>query len=319
MRAKMLTIDRTEIARNLDVTSLVDPVADAFVAFSAGESRSAIDVLHPTDHSDIHVKSAVQSGSDVFTVKLAGWSAANEANGLPASSGMIVVFDAASCRPIALLQDEHLISDLRTAAAGAIAAREMANPNIHTVGLLGAGEQAYRQIEALRLVRKFREVRLWNRNRERAVKLAARLGAEQPAVSVRVEETAQGVVEAADLLICATGSRDPLVKSEWLKPGVHITSVGSDDATKSELAPECFMSADIVVVDSVEAAQQFGNIHRAIQAGMGDLQSIIEIGDILRGAKVGRQSKEQITIVSFVGLGVQDLAAAKVLRKTMSF
>lgn len=98
---------------------------------------------------DIHVKPAVCAGSEVFTMKLAGWSAQNEACGLPTSSGMILVFDAKSCRSLATLQGDHFISDLRTAAAGALSARELANKDVRTVGLLGTGEQAHRQIRGI--------------------------------------------------------------------------------------------------------------------------------------------------------------------------
>ncbi|MBL4789888.1 MAG: ornithine cyclodeaminase family protein [Kordiimonadaceae bacterium] len=318
MSSQILTIGRIEIANQLDIASLLEPTVEAFKALSAGKSRSTIDVLHPTDQSDIHVKSAVLDGSDIFTVKLAGWSASNEGFGLPASSGMILVFDSASCRPIAILQDNHLISDLRTAAAGAVAARELSNADACKLGVLGAGEQAMRQIEALRLVRDIKEVVIWNRSRGRAIKMAGLISASDANLTVHVADTVQAVVEGADILVTATASKEPLVRAEWLKPGLHITSVGSDDATKCELDPACFNRADLIVVDSALQSTQHGNIQRAIAAKIIAPESVVEIGNILTGDVAGRRSHESITISTFIGIGIQDLAAAKVLLERVS-
>ncbi|MBL4790413.1 MAG: ornithine cyclodeaminase family protein [Kordiimonadaceae bacterium] len=318
MNDQTLTIGRAEIASHLDIASLIEPTVNAFKALSAGRSRSKIDVLHPTDHSDMHVKSAILDGSDIFTVKVAGWSAANKDLGLPASSGMILVFDSATCRPIALLQDDHLISDLRTAAAGAVAVRELSNPDACKLGVLGAGEQALRQIEAHRLVRDIREISIWNRSRSNALKLADLISASDANLKVHVAETARAVVEGADILVTATASKEPLVKANWLKPGLHISSVGSDDGAKCELDPACFKRADLVVVDSAVAALQYGNIFRAVQAKALSSRSVVEIGTILARNAPGRRCPDDITISTFIGLGVQDLAAAKVLLERLS-
>lgn len=319
MSPQIKPIGRTEIAKHLDVAALIEPTVAAFKALSAGKSRSHIDVLHPTDHSDMHVKSAVLDGADIYTVKLAGWSAHNEKAGLPASSGLILVFSAKTCRPVAILQDDHLISDLRTAAAGAVAARELSNKDARKLGVLGAGEQAGRQIEALRLVRGIREITIWNRNQDKAEKLADRLKLLDASLRVHVQETAQAVVEAADILVTATASREPLVKAEWLRPGMHITSVGADDATKCELDPACLLRADLVVVDSVQAAAQYGNIRRALETRAHSVGQLVEMGKILAGQAAGRRCRDSITISTFVGLGVQDLASVMLLRERLDF
>jgi len=312
-------IGRSEILQHVDIASLIKPISEAFQAVSDGRSQSNIDVLHPTDFSDLHVKSAVMQGADIFTVKTAGWSAKNEAVGLSASSGMITVFDAVSCRPIAILQDNHLISDLRTAAAGALSVQLLANADATTLGVLGAGEQAYQQIKAARLVRDIKNVYLWNRTPSKAMQLADRLKTDDPALFVQVEGGAQAVVEAADILITATASKEPLVQAEWLRPGMHVTSVGADDATKCELEPACLALADLLVVDSVEAATSYGNLHRALSAGAIDVGVAVEIGKILGSDAKGRESRDDITIATFVGLGSQDLAATQFLRQKLQF
>lgn len=313
-------IKRSEIAKSLDIKSLIEPMANAFKAVSSGRSRMTLDVLHPTSESDIHIKSATEQGSDIFVVKTAGWSAHNEKNGLPASSGMITVFDAKSCYPLAILQDEHLISDLRTAASGALAAEVLANTQVNQVGVLGAGQQAFLQVMALCQVRSPKCINIWSRNQDKAVLLAQRLQNSLPALHIQVKPQVQQVVEQADVLISATAAKQPLVQPDWLKPGLHITSVGADDATKCELASECFTLADIIVVDSRDVCSRFSNIHRAMQQGFNPkTKSLIELGEILNGDHPGRQSSGQITITSLVGLGAQDLAAVGELQKRLQF
>jgi len=309
-----------DIAPHLDLSQLVEPVSDAFCAITQGNTRMGIDVLHPTECSDIHIKSAMLQGSDIFTVKTAGWSATNEANGLPASSGLITVFDAQSCHPLAILQDNHLISDLRTAAAGAVAARTLANPEIPTLGVLGAGEQAFLQVLALCQVRTPDNVKVWNRSPEKARLLVERLNSARPDLNVEIIDDRRTLIEDADLLIIATSSKQPLVEAEWLKPGVHITSVGADDATKCELGIGSLQRADLIAVDSLNACQAYGNIYRAVKHGFRlNEDTLCELGSILNGTAAGRTSPDQITIASLVGVGAQDLAAVALLREPLGF
>ncbi len=311
---------REEIAAHLDINSLIEPMVDAYKSISSGRVRIATDVLHPSEHSDIHIKSAVLDGADIFVVKTAGWSATNEGAGYPASSGMITVFDAKTCHPIAILQDEHLISDLRTAAAGAVAATALANPEITTVGVLGAGEQAYLQTLALCQVRSPDNLRIWNRNKRKAERMAQRLAKLQPNLNIQIDNHIQAVVESSDVLICATAAKQPLIEAEWLKPGVHITSVGADDSNKCEVGVDCLKRADIVAVDSREVSRQFGNIHRAMQQGFSSEENpLFELGEILNSQVPARTSAEQITIATLVGLGAQDLAAVAILKDRLGF
>ena len=311
---------RQEIAERLDIASLIEPMAHAFKAVSSGRSHMTVDVLHPTLESDIHIKSATEQGTDIFVVKTAGWSAHNKKDGLAASSGMITVFDSKSCYPLAVLQDEHLISDLRTAASGALVAKVLANNEVNQVGVLGAGEQAFLQVMALCQVRNPKNINIWNHNPAKAYVLAQRLKDNLPELNIQVQQQVQQIVEQADILICATAAKQPLIQPDWLKPGLHITSVGADDSTKCELAPECLEIADIVVVDSREVCARFGNIHRAIQQNINYRTSeLVELGEILNDDHPGREFKEQITIASLVGLGAQDLAAITTLQKRLRF
>jgi len=303
-----------DIKPHLSIECLIDPVADAFRALSNGDAQAPVYVLHPDSLSDIHVKAATIKNWPIFTVKMAGWSQLLADRGEPPSSGMIAVFDTQTCRPIAILQDEHLVSDYRTAAAGAVAARALARAGAKTAAIIGTGTQARLQAQAVALVRPIETIFIWGRSPEKSKALARDLSLDLPGVKMRTRLEPRDAVIDADIIVTATTAREPIVEGDWLQPGQHLTSVGADDATKCEIAPEVFARASLVAVDAVEAAEQYGNIRRALHSGAIDLtRDIVELGAILNNNESGRRSEQEITIASLVGLGVQDLAAVKTI------
>ena len=306
-----------EIRAALGVDDVLEPVAAAFAAYSRGEGESPVAVLHPSPHGpeagDAHVKSATLRGRPVFTVKVATWFAAKLARGKPPSGGVILVFDAQTGDALALLRDEHYLSDVRTAAAGAVAARALAPIGIHTAAVLGTGVQAELQALALARVRPYHELFIWGRDPLHAAALAGRLAPRLPGVHVRITERVQHAVERTDVLVTATASREPLVRGEWLRPGQHVTAVGADDTTKCELDALCLRRADRLIVDSCAEAVLHGDIYRAISRGDLAPDAIDgELGEVLAGTVAGRRAPSDITVVKLIGLGVQDLAAAEI-------
>src|SRR5262249_12401308 len=149
--------------------------------------------------------------------------------------GFLAVFDSSTGHTLAILKDEHYLSDIRTAAAGALAARALAPDNIRVASVLGSGVQAYWQCLALHRERPFQRLRIWARNATKAASLAGRLTAMLPNVLIEIERDIEQAVRDADALICATSAREPLVRGDWLHAGQHITAVGADDPTKCEL------------------------------------------------------------------------------------
>ena len=312
--ATVRVVDADEIRPLLDVRRLIEPMADALRSLSRGEADAPVHVLHPTADSDLHLKSATLAGCPVFTVKMAGWSGALAAAGRPASGGLIAVFDAATCRPLVILQDDHLISDFRTAATGALAVRTLAPIGARTLAVLGTGVQAGMQARAAALVTPLDVIHLWGRRPEATHALAASLAVDLPDVRLVVHEGARSAVEAADIVVTTTSAKDPIVHGDWLRPGQHVTSVGSDDATKCELAPSVLARSDHVVVDSMDAAVRYGCTRRAMDAAGADAPiETVELGAVLDGAAAGRRNPEDITVACLVGLGIQDLAAVRVL------
>lgn len=310
----MNIIDAKTLREHVELADLLEPVATAFTAYSSGDAGSApVSLLTLPAPGEAHIKSGYIRGYQHFVVKVATSFPGNVAKGLSPLNGMMIAFDADTGRPVAVLHDESYLTDLRTAVAGALAARVLAPATLGTVGVLGTGVQARLQVEALRLVRAFQRVLVWGRNVEKAEATARDLRASLPDITVEVHSERQTLVAQSDLIITATASRAPLIEAAWLRPGQHLTAVGGDDGGKYELAPECLALADRLVVDSLELNTKYGDVEFALRRGLTTEETIYgELGQVLAGDVPGRQSDDDITIAKLVGLGVQDLAAVTV-------
>ena len=293
---------------------LIEPVSRAFQDFSAGLAQSSIVIMYPcADRAlgDAYVKTGCIQGHSHYLVKVSPWFALNQELAQP-QGGFVAVFDSATGHTAAIFNDEHYLSDIRTAAAGALAARVLAPKSVPVAGILGTGVQAYWQARALFSERKFGRLLIWGRSREKALVLKEKLSPWLPEVRIELISSVKEVVEAAEVLVTATTAREPIVRGEWLHPGQHITAVGADDNTKCELDALCLQRADRLIVDSRESAKDHGEVHRWLQQGALSPEHIHgELGEVLAGSVPGRRSSEEITIAKFVGIGVQDLAAAE--------
>ena len=306
------TPDRIRAAVGFE--EVTESVARALSDRSRGLGDSQVAVFAPKGRDgDVHVKSAWLPGRAIFTVKVATWFAARAERGDPPSAGIVAAFDARTGDLRALLEDDHHLSDIRTAAAGALATRTLARSDAATLSVLGTGVQAYLQVLAAASERPIREVRVWGRNSKRGDRLARAVLARRPDLRVTLSPTPQAACRGADVLVTATSSTEPLVEPEWLEPGTHITAVGADDREKCELAPACLARADLIVVDSRDLTREYGDLARAIAEGVIRSDQVLsELGELLANDEPGRTSAGEITVCKLVGLGVQDLAAAEV-------
>jgi ornithine cyclodeaminase/alanine dehydrogenase-like protein (mu-crystallin family) len=313
-------IDAETLRATVRFDDLVEPVATAFAETSAGLADNGLIVMFPgerRDSGDVYVKTGSLRGHDVYIVKVSPWFHSNVQHGVP-QGGFVGVFDSATGRTLALLHDEHYLSDIRTAAAGAVAARLLAPPTVDTVAVLGAGVQAYWQPLALYRERPFTRLTIWARTVAKAEALAARLSTDLPDVDIRCATDIEAAVRSADVLITATQAREPLVKGEWLREGAHVTAVGADDATKCELDATALRRAK-VFVDARATAEANGDVHRAIHEGRYSIDEIAgELGEVISGAAAGRTAENDITVAKLVGIGAQDLVAAEVALAKLS-
>lgn len=297
-----------DIAPHLAIAPLLPAAKDAFRAISDGTAQAPVYVLHPNEMADIHVKSACLPECPIFTVKMAGWSQVLVDRGEPASSGLIVVFDSITCKPIAILQDNHLISDYRTAAAGAVVADLLAPANVAGAVVVGTGMQARLQVEALLLSRTVPQIAIWGRNPDKAARLRDDLGETYQSTQFTLANDLATAVRRADVILTATSTKDPIISADWLRPGQHITSVGSDDATKCEIDPQIMANAK-TFVDARTSGQAFGSPHHAIAQGIITANDLTEIGSCLMDGPV--RGPEPITLACLSGLGIQDLTAVR--------
>ena len=308
MKVTLLTEAELRRCVELDVEAIA-AVEDAFTRLANGEAAMppivCVDI--PEHRGEVDIKTAYVRGLDSFAVKIASGFFENYRFGLPSGSGMMVLVSARTGLPEALLLDNGYLTDVRTGAAGAVAARHLARTRVETVGIIGAGVQARYQALALRRVREFRRVLVWGRSRERAeayaAEMAPRLGVEVVAAS-----DAESVVRASDIMVTTTPSREPYLRAEWLHPGLHITAMGSDGPEKKELFADVLARADLVVCDSRTQCERLGELHHARPVPSGD--RIVELGEITSGRRVGRTDDAQITVCDLTGTGVQDTAIA---------
>lgn len=319
MNSQTLVLPRAEILACLENFDLISAVEEAFVAYSKDLAVVPVggELLFDQPPGDAHIKFGYLRDGDIFVVKVATGFYENAGKGLPSNSGLVLAFDRLTGLPVAVLLDEGELTNLRTAAAGAVAAKHLANPSVRTVAVLGAGVQARLQIEYLSKVREFDRVHVWSRRPETAEKLArhfrSAIGCSAQAVGTP-SEAAKG----ADIIVTATAATKPLLKAADLDPGTHITAMGSDTTEKRELAGDVLRRADTVVADSKKQCSERGEIHHACQEGLLNASEVCELGDIISGAVAGRTEAGQITIADLTGVAVQDVAIANAVLQSFA-
>jgi ectoine utilization protein EutC len=290
----------------------VEIVAQAFAALARGGvvMPPILSMAIPEQHGEVDVKTAYVPGLPGFAIKVSPGFFDNPKRGLPSLNGLIVVLDAETGIVRAVLLDNGYLTDVRTAAAGAVAARHLAPQQVRTAGVIGAGVQAELQIAALALERQFERLLVWSRDGARAAAYAERMTARLD-VPVEIADSAEAVVRESQVVVTTTPSRQPLIEAAWLHPGLHITAMGSDAADKNELDPAIVGAADRFVCDRLTQSRTVGELRAAIAAGVvADYQEFTELGALCAGQAPGRQSAQEVTVCDLTGTGIQDTAIA---------
>ena len=315
-RRQALILREPEIRALLDPRGCLQAVEAAFSAYARGQAELpvVINLEVPEHRGEVHVKAGYLHTGPYYAVKIASGFLDNTQLGLPTSDGMVLVFDAVTGAVAALLLDNGYITDLRTAMAGAVAAKHLARATVETVAVVGSGAQARYQIRSLTLVREPREVRVWGRNQEKAAACIEDLS--RPTTDLRfvLAPSVREAVKGADVVITVTAAREPLVQADWIARGALIIAVGSDGPDKQELAVEVLARADRIVADSLPQCLRLGEIHHAVEKGAIPKEKVTaELGQITAGLKPGRTSDDEIIVCDLTGVGVQDIAAASLV------
>ncbi|MFB9148577.1 cyclodeaminase [Roseovarius ramblicola] len=259
-------------------------------------------------HGEVDVKTAYIPGFDGFAIKVSPGFFDNPKLGLPSLNGLMILFSAQTGLVEAVFLDNGYLTDLRTAAAGAVAAQYLAPDLVHTAGVIGTGVQARLQARAARLVRPYDRLLIWGRDAGKARACADDLADLE--CDIRVVDDPADLVRASQLVITTTPAREPVIKAAWLHPELHITAMGSDQAGKNEIDPQALVQADLYVADRAPQAQSLGELRAALEAGLWAEDSPLELGDVIRGRARGRRTAAEVTICDLTGTGVQDTAIA---------
>ncbi|HET7412824.1 MAG TPA: cyclodeaminase [Pararhizobium sp.] len=305
----ILTEKELRAAVRLDLDS-IGVVEQAFAALGRGDvvMPPILSMELAEAHGEVDVKTAYIPGFDGFAIKVSPGFFDNPKLGLPSLNGLMMLFSAKTGIVEAVLLDNGYLTDVRTAAAGAVAARHLAPAEVRTAGVMGTGVQARLQIEAAHLVRPFERVLVWGRDHEKAKACAADL-ADRLGIEARAEADPARLAAESQLVVTTTPAREPILKAEWLHPGLHITAMGSDQTGKNEIDSQALARADLYVSDRVSQCEKLGELRAARQAGlMGETPP--ELGQIINGTASGRASEEAITISDLTGTGAQDTAIA---------
>ena len=298
---------RAAVALDLET---VDVIERAFAALASGEviMPPILSMEMIAANGEVDVKTAYIPGFDGFAIKVSPGFFDNPKIGLPSLNGLMILFSAKTGLVEAVFLDNGYLTDIRTAAAGAVAARHLAPGEVTTAGVIGTGVQARLQIEAAHLVRPLEHVLVHGRDTAKAHACAADL-AQTLGIVAEVAPDAETLVRASQLVVTTTPSRSPLIEADWLHPGLHITAMGSDQSGKTELAPEALERADLYVCDRVSQCEVSGELEAARAAGL-MAATPPELGQILAGQVPGRTAPDQVTICDLTGTGAQDTAIA---------
>jgi ectoine utilization protein EutC len=291
--------------------SAVACVEDAFAALATKPVvMPPILRLDLVEHrGEVDVKTAYVPGLDGFAIKVSPGFFDNPKLGLPSLNGLMILFSAKTGLVDALLLDNGYLTDVRTAAAGAVAARHLAPREVHVAGVLGTGVQARLQIQAAHLVRPFTKVLVWGRDAAKATACASDIAKAIGVEAIATEDPA-ALVRDSQLVVTTTPAREPILKAAWLHPGLHITAMGSDQAGKNEIEPVAIAAADLFVCDRVSQSAKVGELRSVHEAGHLAGIDPPELGQVIAGTKPGRKSDKDVTICDLTGTGAQDTAIA---------
>ena len=312
--SEVLILTRKEVESCLSMKRTIEAVRKAYIAFANGRVQ-----MPPVMHLDVEkyngevdIKSGFVEDFDLIGTKIASGYYDNHKLGLPPGIAVIVLLDLKTSMPLAIM-DGSYITAYRTGAAGAVAASVLARKDSTKVGIIGAGTQGRMQVLALKELFQLEEVRVWDIDEKMAQKYSTEMS-ELLGIDVKNFTHREEVVRGSDIIVTVTPSKKALVEVEWIEKGMHINAIGADGPGKQELDPAIVKLADKVVVDSLSQCKRIGEIQHALSLGLIKEQDVHgEIGEILIGKKVGRESNDEITFFDSTGLAAQDIAAAHVV------
>ena len=263
----------------------------------------------------MHIKYGYLTGDDYYVIKIASGFYENPKLDLPSSNGLMLVFSQKTGALQAVLLDEGHLTDIRTAVAGAIAAKYLAPSKVERIGIAGTGVQARLQLEYLAPVTECRDVLVWGRSEDKLAEYQRDMS--EQGFEVSTTTRAGDILESCNLIVTTTPATEPILSGR-VRAGTHITAMGSDTRDKQELDAGILQQADLVVADSIAQCVERGEIYQALKSDAIDESELVELGSILAGDAVGRASQDQITVADLTGVAVQDIQISKAVLRAIN-
>jgi len=260
-------------------------IEEGFVAYSQGKAviPPVGEMIFKEPPGDVHIKYGYLLDDDYYAIKIASGFFETPSSTRYTSDGLILVFKKGTGELACALLDKCYLTNVRTAAAGAVSAKYLAPKKVECIGVLGNQN----------------EVDEYKKDMEP-------LG-----YRVRTTLNTQDIPANCNLIVTATPSKAPLLSVDMIRKGTHITAMGSDTPEKQELDPKILQKADIVVADSISQCLERGEIYKALEAGVLEKERIVELGEVIVHPELGRTSEDQITVADLTGVAVQDIQIAK--------
>ena len=307
---KLLTLD--QIKTVLPSIDLIKAIETGFASYSQGKAvvPPVGELLMDDPPGEVHIKYGYLKADDYYVIKIASGFYDNPKLNLASSNGLMLLFSQKTGQLKSILLDEGYLTDIRTAVAGAIAAKYLAPKVVTRIGIVGTGIQARLQLQHLLPITNCRTILVWGRSQENLDNY--RTDMESFGLSIETTLNVDDVASRCNLIVTTTPSTKALLKKEALSnSGVHITAVGADTAHKQELDPAILKHADLIVADSIAQCMQRGEIFHALEAGAIKEDQLVELGQVILGERSGRTSDDQLTIADLTGVAVQDIQIAK--------
>jgi ornithine cyclodeaminase len=312
-------LELDEIQRLIDIPQLIREIEAGFVLYSEGRvTVPPVGFLHFDEPpGDVHIKYGFVFEDDYYVLKMASGFYNNTALNLPVADGLILVFSQKTGELKLILLDKCWLTDMRTAAAGAVAAKHLAPKTVHHIGIVGTGVQARMQLEMLQDIVDCQSCFIWGRDPSKVQlmvdDLRAKASVRAWGLQIEPAESLDDLVSRCNLIVTTTSAKSPLIRADQVQKGTHITAMGSDDHGKQELEAELLGKADLVVADSVSQCVDHGECFAAVQGGHIGEDLILELGDVIKTPAIGRTSEDQITVADLTGVAIQDIQIAKMV------
>ncbi len=313
---KIVNLD--EIKAILENINPIEIIEEGFMAYSQGkvEVPPVGEMIFDKPPGECHIKYGFIKEDDYFVIKIATGFYDNPKINLPAFDGLMLLFSQKTGQLLSVLLDEGHLTNIRTASAGAIAAKYMAPKNVKRIGVFGAGTHGRLQPIYLQKVLDCNNIIAWGTNQEELdiyEKDMKELG-----FNVQTTQNPEDITSFCNLIVTCTPSKKPLIFADQIRKGTHITAIGSDTPEKQELDTDILQKADCLIVDSIEQCMSRGESFKAMNDGKIKKEKMIELGQIIMDKSLRRQSEEEITVTDLTGVAIQDIQIAKAVWKAIN-